>query len=193
MLEIIDSMKKKVKNWWISLVVGILVIALGIWCLVSPGESLVGMAYAFVVVFLIGGVMDIILAISNRKYIYGWGWTLAAGIMETVLGILLLALPTPTITLMLIYLVGFWILFRSIWGIGESCQLQTIGVKGWGWLLALSILCVILSFLFLISPLFGGIFVVVFVGMTVVLYGIFRIIVAFKLRQINKSIKELES
>ena len=193
MLEIIDSMKRKVKNWWISLIVGILVIALGVWCLVSPGESLVGMAYVFVVVFLLGGVMDIILAVSNRKYAYGWGWTLAAGIMETILGVLLLALPTPTITLMLIYLVGFWILFRSIWGIGESCQLQILGIKGWGWLLALSILCVIMSFLFLISPLFGGIFVVVFVGMTVILYGVFRIIVAFKLRQINKSIKELRS
>jgi uncharacterized membrane protein HdeD (DUF308 family) len=192
MLEIFDSMKKTVKFWWISLIVGILAIALGVWCLLSPDKSLVGMAYVFVIVFLIGGILDIIFAVINRKYVHGWGWTLAAGIMETLLGILLLTLPTYLVTSVLVYFVGFWILFRSIWGIGESFQLQTLGVKGWGWLLVLSILCVILSFLYLLSPVFGGIFVVVLVGMTVILYGILRIVIAFKLRKFGKKMKDLE-
>lgn len=192
MLQFIDSMKKAVKNWWVSLLVGILAIVVGVWCFASPGNSLLGMTYVFVVAFLLGGILDILFAISNRKQMYGWGWSLAGGILEALLGILLLALPSPVITGILAYMVGFWMLFRSIWGIGESCQLQLLKVQGWGWLLALSIVCVILSLLYLISPIWGkSVFLVVFIGLSMLLYGIFRIVLAFELRSIGKEIKKL--
>lgn len=189
MLHIIDSMKKAVKNWWVSLLVGVLAIIMGIWCFTAPGASLVGMTYVFIVGFLLGGIMDVCFAVSNRNNMYGWGWNLAGGIFEILLGVMLLAMPTLFVTGILVYMVGFWILFRSIWGIGESCQLQILGVKGWGWLLALSILCLILSFFYLLSPGFGkGIFVVALVGSSMLLYGIFRIVMAFQLRKIGKEI-----
>ncbi len=189
MLQIIDSMRKAVKNWWVSLLVGILAIVMGIWCFTSPSASLLGMTYVFIFGFLLGGILDIYFAVSNRNYMYGWGWTLAGGIFEILLGIMLMVLPTPIVTGILVYMVGFWIMFRSIWGIGESCQLQIMGVRGWGWSLGFSILCLILSFLYLLSPGFGkGIFVVALVGSSILIYGIFRIIIAFKLRQIGKKI-----
>ena len=191
MLQIIDSMKKAVKNWWVSLIVGILAIIMGIWCFTSPGVSLLSLTYVFVIGFLLGGILDICFAISNRNQLYGWGWTLAGGILEVLLGIMLWSLPTLTVTGILLYLIGFWILFRSIWGIGESCQLQMLGVKGWGWGLALNIICIILSFLYLLSPGFGkGIFVVALVGSSMLIYGIFRIAMAFGLRRIGKDMKK---
>lgn len=186
MLLMMDSMKKAVKNWWLSLLVGILAIIVGIWCLVSPDKSLVGITYVFVFSLLIAGILDIVFAISNRNEMYGWGWNLAGGILEVLLGIILLSLPLLIITGIIIYLVGFWILFRSIWGIGESCQLQALGVRGWGWLLALSIISVILAFLYLLSPVFGGIFLILFVGMSMICYGIFRIVMAFELRRVGR-------
>ena len=165
MLQIVDSMKKAVKYWWTSLLIGILAIIVGICCFASPDASLVGLTYVFITVFLLGGILEIIFAISNRNYMYGWGWTLAGGILEVLLGVLLLTLPTSVVTVMLIYLVGFWILFRAIWGIGEACKLQTSGVKGWGWLLAIKIICLHLAFLYLLSPVSGGLFVIVFIGL----------------------------
>ncbi len=189
MLQIIDSMKKAVKNWWISLLVGILAIIMGIWCFTSPGASLIGLTYVFVVGFVLGGIMDIFFAVSNRNQLYGWGWTLAAGIFELLLGIMLFSMPVASVTLILVYFVGFWILFRSLWSIGESNQLRMLGMKGWGWALALSILCVILSFLYLLSPIFGkGLFVVTLVGLSMLVYGVFRIVLAFEFRRIGKII-----
>lgn len=183
----IDSMRKAVKYWWVSLLVGILAIVMGIWCFASPGASLIGMTYVFIVGFLFGGILDICFAVSNRDNIYGWGWSLAGGILEVLLGIMLLSLPTFTVTGILMFFVGFWILFRSIWGIGESCQLQILGVKGWGWLLALSIISLFLSFLYLLSPGFGkGIFIVALVGSSMIVYGVFRIAMGIGLRKIGK-------
>jgi uncharacterized membrane protein HdeD (DUF308 family) len=191
MLYFIESMKRAVKNWWISLLMGILAIIMGIFCFAAPGASLVGLTYVFVIGFILGGILDIIFAVSNRDYLYGWGWTLAAGILELLLGIMLFTLPTASITVILVYFVGFWILFRSIWSIGESAQLRMMGVKGWGWTLALSILCAILSFLYLLSPTFSkGVFVIALVGISMLVYGIFRIVMAFEFRQIGKQLKE---
>ena len=79
MLQMIDSMKKAVKNWWVSLLVGILAIIMGVWCFMSPGASLIGMTYVFIIGFLLGG-LDICFAVLNRNYMYGWGWSLAGGI-----------------------------------------------------------------------------------------------------------------
>ncbi|MGI6572034.1 MAG: HdeD family acid-resistance protein [Fermentimonas sp.] len=191
MLHFIESMKRAVKNWWISLLMGILAIVMGIFCFAAPGASLIGLTYIFVIGFILGGILDIVFAVSNRDYVYGWGWTLAAGILELLLGVMLFTLPAASITVILVYFVGFWILFRSIWSIGESAQLRMLRVKGWGWALALSILCTILSFLYLLSPTFSkGVFVIALVGISMLVYGIFRIVMAFEFRQIGKQLKE---
>lgn len=136
--------------------------------------------------------MEIIFAVSNRRILYGWGWNLAAGILEFLLGVGLIALPMASVAVILIYVVGFWILFRAIWSIGASFELHQVGIRGWGWLLTLGILTALLAFLFMLSPAFGGIFLVIFVGMAMLVYGIFRIMLAFSLKALYKDIKEIE-
>lgn len=190
--QLFNSIKRSVKYWWVSLLIGILAIIVGIWCLATPDSTLVALTLLFVISFFISGISDIVFAISNRDAIPGWGWTLTSGILEVLLGCLLLAMPLPSITVVLIYFVGFWVLFRSIWAIGEACHLQQLGVKGWGWLLALAILAVLFSFLYLLSPIFGGVFVIVLVSLGFVTYGAFRVLLAFRMRSINKELKEIE-
>ena len=48
------------------------------------------------------------------------------------------------------------------------------------------------AFSFLITPAFGGIFILFFIGIAFMLYGIFRMILAFKWRKFNKEIKDSE-
>ena len=45
-------------------------------------------------------------------------------------------MPLPLVATLLIYVVGFWMLFHSVLGICEASELSGIGVRGWGWLLA---------------------------------------------------------
>ena len=190
----LELVKGRVKNWWISLIIGVIAIALGIWCIAAPSGTLVALSYVFIFAFLISGVAEIFFSISNRKILNGWGWYLASGIIELLLGILLLILPLQLITVMLVYLVGFWILFRSIWIIGEAVELQQMGIKKWGWMLAIGIICLIFSFFFLISPMiFKGTFMVVFASVAFIIYGIFRIVLAFDLRSLYKEVKEIEN
>lgn len=185
-----DVLKSTVKYWWISLIVGLLAIILGIWSIASPDKTLVALTYVFICVFFISGTIEIIFAVSNRNILKGWGWSLTGGIIDILFGILLLTINPAVIAVVLIYFVGFWILFRSILTISESIELQQYPASGWGWLLALGILSVLFSIFFLMSPLlFQGIFVVALISVALIVYGIFRVYLAIKLKSLYDNIK----
>lgn len=188
--EILETARRAVKNWWVSILVGILAIVLGIWCAVTPDTTLVALTIVFIVAFLISGIFEIVFAVSNRD-MSGWGWSLAGGILDLILGILLMALPLPVITIVLVYFVGFWILIRSIWGIGTASDLSRWKVKGWGWMLALAILGVIAAFFFFISPVFGGGMIVWFAAFAFVFYGVFRIYLGIWLKSLKNHAGEV--
>lgn len=191
--QILHSVKQTVKNWWVSLVIGILALILGIWSLVTPDVTLVALTYVFICSFLIGGILEIVFAISNKDYLDGWGWALAGGIIDIVFGLLILALPVISAAVILVYFVGFWIMFRCVWIVGQAIELNRMGIKGWGWTLALGILGILFSITFLLSPLFtGAVFIVAFVSTAFIIYGIFRIYLAFRLKSIGNDIKEIE-
>lgn len=189
--SIIRLERKDIRYWWISLIVGLFSIAAGIGCFVTPGGSLALLTVLFVTTLLTGGILNILFATLNRKRIAYWSWSLARGIIEVLLGIWLILLPLPVVTTGLIFLVGFWMLFHSIIGIGESCELQQYDIEGWGWLLACNILSLIFSFVYLMSPVFGGLFVVFYLGFSFVFYGVFRFVLAFKLRRFNQEVRKM--
>lgn len=174
------------RYWWVSLLIGVLSIAVGVGCMATPAESLAALTVLFICVLITAGVCNILFAAMSNQSTAGWGWTLARGILELLLGLWLVALPLPVVAETLVLLVGFWILFYAVLGIGESCELQRLGVRGWGWLLAWSILCLILAFVYLVTPMYGGFFIVVYAGLSFLCYGAFRIALAFILRRLGK-------
>lgn len=192
MLSRICIHKKSFKYWWISAVVGVMSILIGCFCFVAPIDSLAIMAIFFVAFLIVGGIFNIISAMTNKKWNDYWGWDLARGIIEVLLGIWLFILPLPLMATTLVYIFGFWMLFHSVLGICESCELSRLPLKGWGWLLAFNILSLLCSFAFLVTPIYGGIFILLYIGVSFVLYGMFRVILAFRIRNLIKSIKEDE-
>lgn len=177
----LESAKYAVKHWWVSILIGVLSIILGIMFIRTPIDALLTLSIVFAISFLATGISEIIFAIANRKTVYNWGWSLAGGIVDVLLGVLLLSAPDIT-ALLLVYFVGFWILFRSIWGIGIAFELSRFRIPGWGLMLILAVLGVMLSFVFILSPIFGGGFIVAFAATAFIVYGIFRIYLGFKLK-----------
>lgn len=189
MKEFIDSKLKAAKNWWISVIIGVLAIVLGILFISSPLSSMLTLALFFAFGFILSGILETLFAITNRKVLNGWGWNLVSSLIDLFLGIVLLSIPGLTIMLM-IYLIGFWIMFRSIWAIGSSIEMQKAEIKGWGWLLTAAILGIIFSFIFILSPTFGGTFIVAFAAISFIIYGIFRIFMGFTLKSIKNNLED---
>ncbi|NDW19748.1 hypothetical protein D0T53_12645 [Dysgonomonas sp. 216] len=168
------EVKRTARNWWISLLVGIVSIGLGIWCFIRLDTTFLALSFVFVAGFLISGLFDIMYASSNREN-SGWGWYLAIGIIDIIFGIVLLANPLLA-PVVLAYFIAFWLMFQSFWGIGISMDLQRLNRKGWGWLLAWAILGLLLSVLLLVQPEITGIIAAIVTASVFIVYGIFRVI-----------------
>lgn len=191
--RLLNSVKKSTKYWWLSLCIGIMSIILGILFIAAAGPALLTIAILFVIGFIVSGLFEITFAIANRNTLDGWGWSLASGIIDLIIGILL-AIATPTLTIaVMIFFVGFYIMFRSIWGIGAAVEMKRAGFKDWGWLLALAILGIIFSFLVIIDPIIGGGFIVAFAAISFVIYGIYRIYYGIRLKSIRDDIDKIEN
>ena len=166
---------RHVKYWWVSLIAGLLSILVGVLCLVTPDATLVALSMLFIAV---------LLAASNSDMLRGWGWMLVTGIMELLLAIMLMVMPIGSVVGTLIYVVGFWILFRAFWALGEAYEFRRY--TDGSWLIILAVLAIIFSFFFLVSPAWNGLFIVSMISLAFFAYGIYRITHAFALRSLEK-------
>lgn len=188
MKKVVESVKNEVKHWWVSLLIGILAIALAVYCMFMPLATILTLQILFVIGFLAMGVAQIIFSVANRKRLHGWGWYLTGGVIDILFAAALWVLPVVS----LIIFVGIWVLVQSVWGIALSIELQSVGSRSWGWLLALGIIGILLSFVIIANPIAGGAFVVVAFCAALITYGVFRIYYAFSLKMFGNDMNDLK-
>ena len=185
MATTIQREQKKIKNWWIPLLLGILFIFLGIWLLRTPLESYASLSLIFSAFILLSGLFWIALAISNNKSLPGWGWYLVGGVFELIIGVLLIMYPLITLKI-LPFFIGFWLFLGGIMAIVSSFQLKYSGAMGWRWLLTLGIATLLFSTLLLAKPGIAGIGIVLMTAASLITLGVFRVVFAFKIKKIHK-------
>ena len=188
--EIINSVKNYSKHWYLSLILGILFIGAGIWVFMTPVSSYLALSILFSVTIFISGISEIIYSISNRKEMDNWGWVLTGGIIDLLFGLWLMASPLLSIAI-LPFVVGFMLMVRSMMAIGFAIDLKDFSDSGWGWLLALSILGLLFSFVLLWNPAFAGLTLVICTGCAFVTLGVYRIILSFKLKHLHHLSKKI--
>jgi len=178
------NLTQGIKNRWIYLVIGILFVVTGIYVIPHPVETYLAMTIFFAVTMLVGGVLQIILAISARNLLKGWGWQLAMGIMETILGAFLTAnIGVTAVTLP--FIVGFWMMFRSIDLMGIAFEMQSRKEKNWGWYLALGIIQMLFSWLIIFHPIVGFFTVVYYTSFALLTSGFTYIMLYLKLKKLE--------
>ncbi len=178
---LIERSKQAVRYWWLMLLVGILLLALGILVFVYPAQSYVGLAVIFGWAILAAGILEVVLSATNDHFVTGRGWMLAGGIIQIILGLILI-FNVALSAAMLPIVLGFWLLMRAFATIGLGGDMRAIGVSGAGWTIASGILLTICALWMLFRPLvFGTTVVVVWVGIALLIAGIAAISLSLQL------------
>jgi len=181
-LTIFKEIKEAVKYWWLILLTGLILVAVGIWVFASPVTAYLSLSILFGASILTVGFFETVFAISAHKSLEGWGWTLASGLLDIVIGSYLLAYPAITMTI-LPFVLGFWLLFRGFSAIGFSFDIKSYGDSSWGWFLLFAIGVIIFAFMILAVPAFGVANIVAWTGLSFIFAGVFRIVLAFRLKK----------
>ena len=168
---LIENSKRAVRYWWLLLIIGIALFVVGILVFVYPTQSYLGMSLLFGWLMLISGILEVVLSSVNKHFITGRGWMLASGIIEIVLGIILIfnvALSAATLPIFL----GFWLMLRAFGAIGLGSDMGAMQIAGSGWTIFSGILLLLCSLWILFQPLvFGTTAVIVWVGISLLFAG----------------------
>lgn len=189
MKTFIDKIDYAVKNWWVSLLLGLLYIVVALCLMFAPLSSYVALSIIFSVSMLVSGLLEIIFAASNRKTLSSWGWYLAGGIIDLILGIYLVAYPLLSMEV-IPFFVAFWLMFRGFSAMGYSMDLQRYGTREWGWYMAFGVLAVICSFAIIWQPGIGAMSIVYMLAFAFLIIGFFRIMLSFELKNLHKKNRE---
>lgn len=172
--------------WWIPLLTGLICIGLGIWCFCDPSTSIPTLAYVFAAFVIAAGLAYVILSILSRKVYSGWGWMLCVGLLELVCGIWLCFLPMPVLTIAFLYIIGIWILVVAVNGICEACMMSAVNPAWIIWAVLLLLCTVGFSIVFITNPLVSSVTEWMWLGLSLVMYGIYRISFSTRLRSLGR-------
>jgi uncharacterized membrane protein HdeD (DUF308 family) len=187
-MSVLQEIKTSINNWWIYLVLGILLLLGSFYVFSVPEGSYITLSMFFAAFILVDGISTIALSISNRNTLEGWGWQLASGIISTLIGIGLFNHPGLTMTILPVF-VGFWVVMKGSMIIGLSMDLKSYKTPNWGWVLILGILNTLLGMLMIFNPVFGASMILIFTAISMFTMGFTMIIVSFRLRRFKKKIE----
>ncbi len=191
MSNIISKVTSSVKNWWVFLIIGAMLVFGAIWIFKTPVESFVSLALLFSTLILISGVLSIIFALANKEDIDNWGLYLAGGILDFVIGFILLKYPGLTLVLFSMF-ISFWLLFKGFNAISVSFKLKKEGEPNWTWILFFGILIVIFALMSIVNPLIGASYLVYTLALSILLLGIVNIFLGLQLRKVKNRVVEFK-
>jgi uncharacterized membrane protein HdeD (DUF308 family) len=92
-------MMRAAPGFWWSLISAALGVLVGGWLLAQPVSGAVSLTILLVAFFIIEGVVTIMFALDHKRELSGrWGWMLVSGVVDLVLGAMILAgLPSTAI------------------------------------------------------------------------------------------------
>jgi len=105
-------MMRKAPGFWWALLSAALGILVGASLLAMPASGAVSLTLVLVAFFMIEGVVSIMFALDHKKELSGrWGWMLASGVVDLVLGVMILAGLPSTAAWAIGLLVGINMIF----------------------------------------------------------------------------------
>lgn len=165
------------KNWWALALRGFVAVLFGLLTFFVPGMTLVTLVLLFGAYALVDGVFNVIA--SFRLAAHHWA-LLIEGVIGIIVGILTFAWPAIT-AIALLYVIAFWAIFTGIFEIIAGIRLRKAITNEW-LLIVMGIFSLLFGLLIAVAPGVGALAIVLWIGAYALVFGIFLLALAFRLR-----------
>ena len=161
----------------LNIVSGVLLILIGIYCLCNQDIAAETAGLMVGIFMLASGIMEIVVFAATSRLLMGSGWLLLDGVLTVILSLFLLFNEWFTM-LSLPFLFTLWLLFSGISRFVSAFDLKALGIRKWGWVLAVGIILMIAGFICMMDPWVSITAVGMTVGLVFLLEGVSSIIYA---------------
>ena len=161
----------------LNVAAGVLLIAAGIYCLCNQDVALLSAGLLLGIFLLLSGVAEIVVFAATSGVMLGSGWLLLDGILTVIMSLFLLFNQWFTL-LSLPFIFTVWLMFSGISRFVSAFDLHALGVRGWGWVLAVGILLMAAGFICMMDPWVSVAAIGVTVGLVFLLEGVSAVVYA---------------
>lgn len=169
----------------LNIAAGVLLIAAGVYCLCNQDIAVLSAGLLLGLFMLVSGVIEIAVFAGTSGVLIGSGWLLLDGVLTVIMSLFLMFNQWFTL-LSLPFLFTIWLLFSGISRFVSAFDLRALGVRAWGWVLAIGILLIVGGFVCMMDPWVSVVAIGVTVGLVFILEGVSAIVCAC----ISKRIEE---
>lgn len=167
------------KNWWIFLIRGFAAILFGIAVLLFPAIALEVLVLLVAAYLFVDGIFNVIYALQNRSR-SRWWVLLLEGFISVLAGIGAFLFPAIT-SLILLNIVAFWAILTGLMEIIYAIEMRKV-IENELWMGLGGVLSVLFGILLILFPGTGLLSLLGLLAGFAIVFGIFMIIFAFRLR-----------
>ena len=171
-----------------GMILGILLIAIGVWCMLTPVATYGALAWIIGLAMIIDGVANIANWIQLRQQDMANIWMMISAVISIILGIILtISLAAQfAFDFFIVILAAIWLIALGVMRIAAGLRLRAIHVKGgeeeigkrWWLAVILGVLVLLLGVLSLFDPIVLVVGIGMFMGACIVMAGVTAIGVA---------------
>lgn len=184
--------------WWLFLLRGVFITVFGVLALVNGPAAVELLGLILGIYIVIDGVLTIVAAIAERKRIGSFGWYVVQGVLEIIIGILILTFPSAFaigVGLIIIWAIIIVTIIAGIVGLRLSFAAKGV-TKTWGWGVFANALTLLIGIALLVSVFMYTDklleILLVIIGIWALIVGIVTIVWSFIARKfMNEAFKSL--
>ena len=173
------TVDRSLRHWWVFLTRGTLFILIGIYMIASPAVTFAALGVTFGLIIFLAGVSELFHVVRDRDS-GTRAWHLILGIVDIILGIVLMGHITASVTIIRIF-VGLWFFFKGISLISFSRIAGRSGLITFG-----GILSVVFALLILFNPTFGDMTIILWIAIAFIVIGLFNVLFGIRMKPVLK-------
>jgi uncharacterized membrane protein HdeD (DUF308 family) len=163
------------RTWWLFVVLGLISVGAGVVMIVWPGKTLLVLGVIAGVYLMFVAIMEIVDAIAGPPG--GRAVSAILGVITLIAGLICIRRPGASL-LAIVLAVGIYLIAAGVIRIVRAFA----AAENRGWTVALGALDALVGIVILAWPGIGLVTLAVFFAVTMLVHGIFAIVIGFKLR-----------
>lgn len=180
-------MKTSTKVWLV--IAGILLIALGVYCICKPAATLFSTAWMIGILVLATGISKLFFTFRTQAFLPNSATRVLSAILEILIGIFFLA-NSLFLAVSLPIVFALWVLIDSVIIAVNSFDYKRVGFPGWWGILILGICGAVLAVLGLKNPDVTATTMAVMIGIGIITMGVANICAVVGINKFENYLKQ---
>ncbi|MGI8830608.1 MAG: HdeD family acid-resistance protein [Candidatus Limnocylindria bacterium] len=169
--------------WWTFIVRGILAILFGVLAFFAPGLGIAVLVGLFAAWVIIDGIGNIIAGVRGRGRDRNWWLEILEGVVGFAAGLIALIFPAYAAQVLVI-LIAAWAIVTGVLEIVAAIRVREL-ISGEVWMGLAGVASILFGVILLVFPAAGALSLVWLISSFAIVFGIFLILLGWRLRGIH--------